>query len=686
MRPEQVLRGLNESQVSAVTAAAGPLLICAGAGSGKTLTVTARIAYRVATKEVPPGAIVAVTHSTRAAGNLRDALRGYSVADLDRVATRTIHAAALNQLKFTAEHLGLGTPPRVCTDQFQTVRDIASSLRIPTTPALVRAILGEISWAKSNLLTPEQYPASAAAASRRAAVTADLIAAVFLRFDRALATRGLLDHTDILTQAAAQLLIPEAADQIRRRARFLVVDEYQDTDPAQHALVKAWLGDSDDVTAVGDPRQAIYAFKGADPQILRRFPDEFPRAVTVELTVNYRSTPQILAVANNLARVLPEGADLPSLTPTAAHGPTPSVRAFDTAEAEEQWVAAQIAGAVKAGTQPQHVAVLVRDNRRAGAVSGLLEGRGVPAWVSGGTRFFDAPEIVAVRTMMRGELERGSALPGASLLRDVLADFGFDRNRPPDLGTAAAPVWRARRALLDWVEGMPSAELLAGHHLLAELDRASAGGHQVALDAVFVGTVHAAKGLEFDAVFTLGWDHTWGTRGQDGNLAYVAVTRARKHLTLTWARDSAGGAGAVSPLVELAGFIPVDGQTHLPADPRAVKAAPARRARAAAPKGAGHCRRCKAVLPEGAGELRCCPQHLTGDHARVWAALMSWREDQSVLFGVPVVRILTSAAALVLLAQAPVTLEGLRSVPGIGPVTVARYGQDLLTAVRPLAL
>lgn len=683
MRPEQTLTDLNEEQVRAVTLPGGPLAICAGAGTGKTRTVTARIAYRVAAGEFPAQSVLAVTHSTRAAGSMRDALRRFPIADLEHVATRTIHAAALNQLRFFWQQLDLpGDGPVVCSDQGKTVRDIAAALRLSLNPGQVASVLGEIAWAKTTLLAPESYANTAR--HRRAPVPPERVAEIYARYEASLRTRNLLDHTDLLTRATALIQEHESVAQtVRRRARFLVVDEYQDTDPAQQQLLEAWLGDGEDITVVGDPRQAIYAFKGSDPELLATFPQRHPAAAVVELTRNYRSTPQIVEAANSLASALPgAAATTAALKATNPAGPTPCARRLATVEAENSWVVAQIAGAIRAGGTPGGVAVLVRDNDRARHISDLLEGAAIPSWVSGGTRFFDAPEIVAVRTRMRAALEAGFDYSGATLLREALASYGFDRDAPPPTGTPAAPVWRARRELLRWVEAMPAAELLSGRHLLAELERAAASGHRPGVDAVFVGTVHAAKGLEFDSVYSLGWDETWRSSGQDGNLAYVAVTRARRHLTLTWAGERAGKAVSVSPLVAASGFVPsnVDSYVGGRGDAAADRPAATRRPRPAK-AATGTCRRCTTALPAAAASLGVCARHLKGQDAMTWAAIAAWRADQAVVDGCPTYRVLTDATVLSLVAQRPSSLADLARIGGVGRVTLSRHGSTLLALV-----
>lgn len=668
MRRKRVLEGLNEDQLSAVTAPAGPVVVNAGPGTGKTLTITARIAYRVADGQLPAGAVLAVTHSTRAAGQLRDGLRRFGVPGLELVAARTVHAAARNQLLYAHQVLGIGPEPVMCQDVVATVRDIGR--RHGVAPAVAGAVAAEISWAKSSLVAPEGYAQAAAGAGRVPPVSTEVVGQIYARYQEALAAREMMDTTDLLTRAAAAVQEhDQLAALVRAKARFLVVDEFQDTDPAQAALLEAWLGPNRDITVVGDPRQAIYGFKGADPELMGRFTTAYPDAHVVHLRTSYRSSPGLVTLANRLQTALPvAGAALKSAAP---EGPAPVVRGLDTPEAEAAWVSTQVLAALRDGTSPGQVAVLARENQRVADLANALTDAGVPVRTSASTRSGDSDAVTAVRTAMRTYLERGWDMSGASLLRQVLADYGFDRQLPPPPGSVADPVWRVRKGLLDWVEGFPAAELLGARELLAELDQAAAAGHHTPTDAVFVGTVHASKGLEFDAVFVTGFDSSWGAGGQEGNVAYVAATRARRWLTFTWARTRGGRKVAVSGLARACRFVDADDRTMVPEpDSPAKVAKPAR--------GEGVCSRCRAPLPRAAVAAGVCEQHLSGAALARWSALRAWVREQSTLTGRPAAQILSRSAALALAAAGPGDLDTLAQVPGVGPVTLNRYGQELL--------
>lgn len=712
MRAEDILELVDDEQREAVLAPAGPLLVVAGAGTGKTRTLTARLAHRVARGDVPGAGVLAVTHSTRAAGELRERLARLSVDGLDQVAARTIHAAARNQLRFGWAMLGRDEEPQICTDRFATVRAVARRAGVDcTVPGAVVELTAEIEWAKARLCAPADYPD--AAADRRTDLPAELIADVYERYTQALRRRGLLDYTDLLTEAAAVLAEHDAiAEAVRRRVQFLLVDEYQDVDAAQQRLLDAWLSGRDDVTAVGDPRQSIYAFKGAQPDGMAAFADRFPGTRTVTLTRNYRSTPAIVTAANALAATLRSGPRPRAaaararfdvlhpapLTATRPDGPMPQVRACADEAAEARWVAGQVARTLRTGTPPREVAVLVRFNSQLAAFADELTAAHVPFSVADGDRFFARPEVVAVLQQMGerlyGAARRGAGfddnaydgggaelLSGPSLLREVLADFGHDRARMPETDASRA-IWQSRQALLDWVEALPGAELLGSRELLDELQRATSESHQVRADEVLLATMHRAKGLEFDVVFAARWCEGSvpsalasgdAELAEEARLAYVTMTRARRVLTISYPQRRGARPQTPSQFLTAAGFTVSDGATSVPA---------AARGRRPAGK-VIRCRRCSVPLEDPAlVALAVCVTHLHGDAARRWQALRSWRTDVATMHGVPPYRVLTDATLLALVAAVPGDVDALARVHGIGPAKVASYGADLLALLR----
>ena len=297
--PDAVLAALDPEQQEVALAVRGPVCVLAGAGTGKTRAVAHRIAYAVATGVVRPGRVLAVTFTTRAAGELRGRLRqlGSAVvpgAGLEQVQARTFHAAALRQLThFWPVTVG-GPAPTVIDSKITLLAEAARRCRLKAGPAELRDAAAEIEWAKVTQVQPSEYPQAIQKADRAGPMAADALAALFAGYEELRRERHLVDFESVLELAAAILAEhPAAAAAVRDRYRYFVVDEYQDVNPLQKLLLDQWAGDSDEVCVVGDPRQTIYSFTGATPGYLTGFPHQYPEAVVIRLVRNYRSTPQI---------------------------------------------------------------------------------------------------------------------------------------------------------------------------------------------------------------------------------------------------------------------------------------------------------------------------------------------------------------------------------------------------------
>jgi len=733
VRPEKIVALVDDEQAAALTAPAGPLLVVAGAGSGKTRTLTCRIAYRAATGDAHPATVLAVTHSTRAAGELRDRLLRLRVPDLDQVQARTLHAAALRQLRYFWDQTGRPHPLTICEDRYGALRAALAQLRVRAPdPGMVADLLAEIEWAKARRLDPDQYPEQAHSAGRAAPVSPARVAAAYRGYQQQLAAAGQLDFTDLLTTLSALIADkPVVAAKIRSRYRSIYVDEYQDTDPAQQQLLDAWLGRNADITAVGDPRQAIYAFKGSDPQLLADFPARYPDARVVTLTRDYRSTEQIVTVVNALAAAAdPDPGPRPRtkagkaawdaahpapLRPAGGSGPSATARTLPDEDAEARWVAAQIRAAIRSGVTPGQIAVLYRFNSQSAPFEQALSAAGIAHRVEGGQRFFDRPEIVAVLQEYAGRIEllltpaRSAAdyddsyaeydgddatgdvtLPsGPDLLLEVLADLGWRRDTPPDGAGAARDRWEGVTALVHLVEDTPTLAGLGAVELLTELASRREHAHSATVNAVTLATVHKAKGLEWDVVFCPRWvegsfpsslARTGAALAEERRLVYVATSRARKHLTITWSQTRAGGrAATASRFLAEAGFDTGAGQTTAAASVAGVR----RPRRSGGPSSPARCARCKVPLEHPAlAAVSACAHHLPGDAARRLARLRQWRTERAKLDAVKPYQVLTDATLFHLAAAPPVDSGTLAAVPGIGPAKLAGYGAELLALLR----
>ncbi|MGY1711149.1 ATP-dependent helicase [Geodermatophilus sp. SYSU D00758] len=656
---EAVLAQLDDEQRAAASAVSGPVCILAGAGTGKTRTITHRIAYGVHTGAFVPEQVLAVTFTARAAGELRTRLGGLGVGG---VQARTFHAAAMRQLRYFAPQVLGGPMPGLVENKLRLVASAASRARLTTDRASLRDLASEIEWAKTTLATPEDYPARARAAGREPPFEAPAVAQVYASYESAKQRDGVLDFEDLLLVTAFAIEEhPQVARQVRGQYRHFVVDEYQDVNPLQQRLLDAWLGGRADVCVVGDPNQTIYSFTGADPDYLLGFADRYPDAEVVKLERDYRSTPQVVALANRLIGQAPPRKGLPGLRLLGqrAEGPAPRFFEHPDEPTEAAAVAQACRAVIEAGTPASEVAVLFRINAQSEVYENALSAAGVPYVLRGGERFFERPEVREAVLLLRGAAAGGSE-PGALVptVRDVLASTGWVEHRPPP-GGAARDRWQSLAALVDLAVDLVAEDPtidLPGFvtHLAARAD----AQHAPTVQGVTLASMHAAKGLEWDVVFVVGLVDGVLPIAQslsrpeaveeERRLLYVAVTRAREHLTLSWSLARNPGGRRSRPRSRfLTGLVPESAPTAAPA-PRRQK-------------------RAKVVLEGEAGEL--------------FERLRAWRSATAQAASVPAYVVLTDATLQAIAESRPGSLRELAALPGIGARKLELYGEDVLATV-----
>jgi ATP-dependent DNA helicase UvrD/PcrA len=523
---DAVLAALDPEQREVALAARGPVCVLAGAGTGKTRAVAHRIAYAVATGVVDPARVLAVAFTTRAAGELRGRLRllgaqALPEGGMERVQARTFHAAALRQLSHFWPLTVGGPAPRVLDSKASLLTEVARRLRLQLGPSDLRDVASEIEWAKVTGVGPEDYPGASAKAGRTGPVAPVTLSRLYTAYEDLRRERHLVD-----------------------RYGYFVVDEYQDVNPLQKLLLDAWLGDRDDLCVVGDPRQTIYSFTGASPAYLTGFAAEFPGATMIRLVRNYRSTPQVVALANRVdgRHGRPGGAVLVAQRPA---GPEPEFAEYGDEREEAAAVARRSAALIRSGTLPREIAVLVRTNAQTPAFEQALEDVGVPFVVKGAERFFDRAEVRQAVGLLRAAARSASAgEEPAGQVRAVLSGIGLNPQAPSGQGRARER-WESLEALAeladDFFAASPGASLA---DLGAELAARSAIGHAPAMDGVTLASLHAAKGLEWDVVFLAGltdgmlpivYAQTDAAIEEERRLLYVGVTRARELVCLSWA-------------------------------------------------------------------------------------------------------------------------------------------------------
>jgi DNA helicase II / ATP-dependent DNA helicase PcrA len=557
---DAVLAALDPEQREVALAARGPVCVLAGAGTGKTRAVAHRIAYAVATGAVDPARVLAVAFTTRAAGELRGRLRllgsqALPGGGMERVQARTFHSAALRQLTHFWPLTVGGPPPRVLDSKASLVAEAARRVRVQLGPPDLRDAAGEIEWAKVTGVRPEDYGAESAKAGRTPPVGPPELSRLYAAYQELLRERHLVDFESVLELTAAILAEhPGAAASVRDRYGYFVVDEYQDVNPLQKLLLDAWLGDRDDLCVVGDPRQTIFSFTGATPSYLTGFAAEFPAATVISLVRNYRSTPQVLAVANRLGGRLRRQGGVPLVAQRPA-GPKPAFTEYADDEQEAAAVARRAAALIRSGTAARDMAVLVRTNAQTPAFEQALGQAGVPFLLRGAERFFDRAEVRQGVGLLRAASRTVSAAEDpAGQVRAVLSGIGLTAQPPSGRGQARER-WESLQALAqlagDFFATSPGASLA---DLAAELAARSAIGHAPVMDGVTLASLHAAKGLEWEVVFLAGlsdgtlpivYAQSGDAIEEERRLLYVGVTRARDRLFLSWALARSAGARPV---------------------------------------------------------------------------------------------------------------------------------------------
>ncbi|MBV9722422.1 MAG: ATP-dependent DNA helicase UvrD2 [Mycobacterium sp.] len=697
---EPLVADLDDEQCEAVLAPRGPVCVLAGAGTGKTRTITHRIARLVATGHVAAGQVLAVTFTQRAAGEMRARLRMLGAvaaggSGVDTVQALTFHAAAHRQLRYFWPRVIGDTGWQLLESKFAVVARGASGAGLQLSTDDVRDVAGEIEWAKASLISPEAYPDAVATAGRDIPLDAARVATVYAAYE-SLKSRGdgvaLLDFDDLLLHTAAAIEDDAAvAEEFRNRYRCFVVDEYQDVTPLQQRVLSAWLGDRDDLTVVGDANQTIYSFTGASPRYLLDFSRRYPDATVVRLERDYRSTPQVVSLANRViaaARGRVAGSKL-HLVGQRDPGPVPSFRDHPDEVAEATAVAASISRLVEAGTPPAEVAVLYRINAQSEVYEEALTEAGIPYQVRGGEGFFSRQEIRQALLVLARAVNRGTdgeaALP--DLVRALLEPLGLTAQ--PPTGSRARERWEALVALAELVEEevahRPQLDLPG---LLAELRTRADARHPPVVQGVTLASLHAAKGLEWDAVFLVGL--TDGTLPishalahgaeseaveEERRLLYVGITRARTHLALSWALSrNPGGRQSRKPSRFLNGLAP---QTQPDTTPSR-----ARRNRGAASP-SQRCRICNNQLTTPAAiMLRRCETCAADIDDELLVQLKDWRLRTARDLKVPAYVVFTDNTLIAIAEMLPTDDAALVAIPGIGARKLEQFGPDVLALVR----
>ena len=543
MDAEALLEALDPEQREAATSLVGPTCILAGAGTGKTRTVTHRIAYGIAKGQFAANRVLALTYTSRAAGELRARLRQLGIPG---VAVKTFHAAALSQLEYFWPQLAGVPAPNVLTSKSKLIAEAAESLKIHFDAAMLRDVAAEIEWRKYTMRSIEQYESGLANRPAVAGIKPAQLLQLIRAYEELKIKAQKLDWEDVLILTLGMLQAePRILAHVQQQYRFFTVDEYQDISPLQQALLEAWLGDRSDICVVGDPNQTIYTFTGASSGYLLEFMNAYPDASVINLTRNYRSSGRIISLAN---RVVSGETDMDELTSQNDIGAEPVfMQAADSVD-EANRIASDISKQLARGMKPNEIAILYRVNSQSELFEKALADRGIDYQVRGGERFFNRPEILHVVRLVRAETITPTEKPLYQIVSDACRELGW-KAKEPDVGGATKEKWEALNSFLSIVDEMPENASL--DDFLKEVDERIRSQHEPVKAAITISTIHAAKGLEWDSVFLaglnegllpIGYAKTEAAIHEERRLFYVGVTRARKELSLSYSlRDSVSG-------------------------------------------------------------------------------------------------------------------------------------------------
>ncbi len=531
MNPDQTpvdfLAELDDEQRVAAEALLGPVCIIAGAGSGKTRTISHRIAHGIETGVYTANRVLALTYTNRAASELRSRMRDLGAPG---VQVRTFHSAALSQLQFFWPQLTETLAPKLVTNKLPIVRDALDELKIRVADDELRSITAEIEWLKYGLVSSEQYQDLDRSAV--ASLSKDKFLEVAARFESLKQQRRVADWEDVLLLTTGMLRNePRMLAHVQQQYRHFTVDEYQDISPLQQSLLETWLGDREELCVVGDPRQTIYTFAGADPSFLTGFLNRFPNAQLVELNRNYRSSPEIVSLANRIS----EHGELEAVRVFSSK---PTLHKFSSASAEAKWLSQTVSDAIQAGTPASEIAVLARINSQLELVEQELTKLGIKCQVRGVGRFFRRPEIMqamaALRALQAGQLNH----PLFAEVSQILSALGWSSR------SDGSDKWLGLNWFIEVLEEFPSDVSLDEY--LRELQERERSGHEPVMAAVSLATIHATKGLEWQLValcglnqgyFPISYAKSSAELSEERRLFYVGVTRAKDRLILSTQAD-----------------------------------------------------------------------------------------------------------------------------------------------------
>jgi DNA helicase-2/ATP-dependent DNA helicase PcrA len=621
-RAERLLAGLNGPQREAVEHGGGPLLVLAGAGSGKTRVLTHRIAYLLATGAARPGEILAITFTNKAAAEMRDRVGRLVGRSVRAMWVTTFHSACARMLRVDAERLGYSKGFTIYdqADSLRMLKRCLTELGVDPKRFPPRAIHSKISGAKNQLIDSDSYNETAHGEFE------EIVAEAFPLYEKRMREANAMDFDDLLVRTVnAMELFPEVRERWQRTFRHVLVDEYQDTNHAQYRLLQLLASDHKNLMVVGDDAQSIYGFRHADVRNILDFEKDFEDVEIVKLEQNYRSTQTILSAANAVIERNREGLKKELWTEDQG-GELVQLNELTDEHEEARWVAAEIERLEEEkGIARSEVAVFYRTNAMSRVLEDTLMRFDLPYQVIGGTKFYEKAEVkdaVAYLSLLINPADLVSFTRIVNSPRRGIGNTSQGR-LASHVNTTGLPIWEVMERAEE-VPGLSSAAIKAVGRFYETVDllraRVDAGepvaevlqavlsetGYLEALEAertveaegrvealeelvgvaaefdqnreqegesevppveeflqqvslvsdqdaiedqeelITLMTLHNAKGLEYDTVFIVGCEEgafphmralEEGGEEEERRLCYVGITRARKRLYMTWARE-----------------------------------------------------------------------------------------------------------------------------------------------------
>ena len=522
---ESLLEGLDPEQRLAAESLIGPVRIIASAGSGKTKTISHRIAYGIASGVYAPEKVLALSYTARSAAELRTRINSLGVP---AVQVRTVHAAALAQIRYFWPQLTGVSAPAIATSKKDLLTQTLSNLKIESNQAILRELAAEIEWWKYSLLSPEEYQTSKRSLET---INHSVASEVIVEYESVKSKSQQIDWEDVLLLNLGMVKSePQIAEHIQSQYRFFTIDEFQDVSPLQFALVQQWMGDRSDLCVVGDPRQTIYSFAGASQKYLNGFESMFENAVSIELSNNYRSGREIVNLANSIM------SDLSPMQAVAGLGDI-RLRRYQSDLAEADAVSKMIAEDINNGMPASEIAVLFRVNSQAEVLSEKLSKLGIRHQLKTQERFFQQPVIAKAVQMIRAS-RFVEDKPASEIVADVLRELGWTMAPSGDLSA-----WESMQSLYEALTDQP----LSIAETIELVDALQLQHFEPVRQLVTLSTIHAAKGLEWRKVYILGasegllpfrMSQSPEEIEEERRLCYVGVTRAKQSLSISYASES----------------------------------------------------------------------------------------------------------------------------------------------------